>query len=129
MSHFSWKPLSGSPGQSVAMRIHRLSGEEVASLPANEVAGITAARAVKERLQEVLGISIYRQRLLRNGNLLADDLTLELQTSQDVQLVLVPFQRPTGKQLKTFQSAAALNRAEAGSLLLSLIESYYNMGA
>ena len=111
-----------------AMRVHGLSGEEVASLSVADVTEITAAygssmKSLKQHLHALLGVPVRRQRLLCNGNgnmLVSDQAPLASDCSQCFQLVIVPFRTATTKQLKALQRAAALDQAEEMDLLLQM---------
>ena len=107
------------------MRIHRLSGDEIATLSAHAITELAtakgnSAKAVKRYLQGLLGIPIYRQRLLAGNLPISDDASLGLFSSEEVLLVVLPFQKAMTRQVKALQVAAALDQAEEMEILLQL---------
>ena len=68
------------------LQVRLASGEVAATVPVGEV---STARALKEHLQGVCGVTRFRQRLLHDGTILADDACLE--GLLDLQLVLLNF--------------------------------------
>ena len=68
------------------LHIWRASGEELAAI---RVGDFSDVRALKRHLQGLCGVPRFRQRLLASGSSLED--AAELQSSADLQLVLLPF--------------------------------------
>ena len=84
------------------LRVWRLSGEQLASVPTEE---LTDGKALKRHLQVQCGLSRFRQELLHNGTVLNDETSL--QSPLDLQLVLLPFSSTSQPQADKFAAAAA----------------------
>ncbi|CAE7329343.1 VPS10, partial [Symbiodinium sp. CCMP2592] len=102
-----------------------LSGDEIATLSAHAITELAtakgnSAKAVKRYLQGLLGIPMYRQRLLAGNLPIRDDASLGLFSSEEVLLVVLPFQKATTRQVKALQVAAALDQGEEMETLLQL---------
>ena len=68
------------------LQVRLTSGEVAAAIPVGEVSTVGA---LKQHLQAVCGVTRFRQRLLHDGTVLADDVGLE--GFLDLQLVLLNF--------------------------------------
>ena len=77
------------------------SGEVAVTVPVGE---ISTSRALKEHLQRVCGVTRFRQRLLHDGTILADDTCLE--GLLDLQLVLLNFITTSPAERDQLQSAS-----------------------
>ena len=53
------------------LRVCRLSGEELATIAAEDLAEMNDVRTLKQHLQKACGVSRFRQRLLKEGGALA----------------------------------------------------------
>ena len=83
------------------LQVRLASGEMAATVPLGEV---STARALKEHLQRVCGVTRFRQRLLHDGKILADDACLE--GPLDLQLVLLNFITALPAERDQLQSAS-----------------------
>ncbi|CAE7383727.1 Ank2 [Symbiodinium natans] len=92
------------------LRVLRLSGEELASLPTTEIEVATEAtpkltvRVWKKHLQGLCGVARFRQRLLQEGHVLDED--AEPDYSLDALLVLLPFTDPGIEEREELSRAA-----------------------
>ncbi|CAE7521204.1 VPS10, partial [Symbiodinium sp. CCMP2456] len=116
----TWSPSDGKSTEKCLM-----GKQEVAAISAHAITELAAAKGnsaktVKHHLQDLLGIPIYRQRLLAGSLPISDDDSLGILASEEVLLVVLPFQKATTRQVKALQFAAALDQAEEMECLLRL---------
>ncbi|CAE7354943.1 AKT1 [Symbiodinium pilosum] len=83
------------------LRVWLTSGEEVASLP---VENLTDVKNLKLHLQGLCGLTRFRQRLLHEGVPLYDTVTLDV--PMDLQLVLLPFTDASDSDMFEMTAAA-----------------------
>ena len=96
-------------GMAEMLRVWRVSGEEVAALPMED---LTDVASLKQRLQGLCRWPRSMQKLLHNGTELNDDEEMhELDPPVEVQLVLLPFDSETSTSQD--QLASALVEAAA----------------
>ena len=89
----------GTPDKT--LRVFQTSGEELASISAEEVGSV---QELKCRLYGLCGVPRFRQRLLHEGGVLEDGMGLE--SSMDIQLVLLNFCEATEEQEEELIAAA-----------------------
>eukprot|EP00439_Symbiodinium_sp_Y106_P072107 s9_g13.t1 len=103
------------------LRVYMVSGDELAAIP---VTAVSDVRDLKQQLQKHCGVPRFRQRLLRNGDLLEDHVALD--AAGNLQLVLLPFapelQDPNllagGAGTTALHRAAAAGHRDVARLLL-----------
>ena len=101
-----------------------VSGKKLFELSADELDAIVAScgqglvRALKLYCKRKVGVSIYRQQLVGEGEVLEDGAHIELPI--DLYLVLRPFQLPNASQASLLVDAAACNHIETIENLLHL---------
>ncbi|CAE7347037.1 kidins220b [Symbiodinium sp. CCMP2592] len=83
------------------------TGKEVATLKLSEYPEMACVRALKRHLSSVCGCPRFKQRILRDGTILADDTKLEVLAEQTLQLVLLEFLPTTESEVQELLSAAA----------------------
>ncbi|CAE7311642.1 ANK1, partial [Symbiodinium necroappetens] len=93
------KQPPGTPEKT--LRVFQTSGEELASICADDVGSV---QELKRRLDGLCGVPRFRQRLLHEGVVLEDAMSLE--SSMDVQLVLLNFCEATEEQEEELLVAA-----------------------
>ena len=85
------------------LRVRMISGEEVAHMPVEE---LSDARALKRQLNRSHGLPVrFRQRLFLGGNLLDD--TVQLDSSMELELVLLPYSMTSRAEAKELADASA----------------------
>ncbi|CAE7490526.1 fem1a [Symbiodinium necroappetens] len=94
------------------LRVWRVSGEELISIPVEELTE-TDAGELKRRLQSVCGWPKSFQRLLHEGAPLEDD--AQLDCAMDVQLVMLPLESGSGTSQDQLNSAL-VDAAREGEL-------------
>ena len=95
-----WEGMAeDSPAKEV--HIWLASGAELTVLPWEELSDV---RTLKAQLQELCGLPRFRQRLLHEGTVLADD--AKLGTWTDLQVVLLSFLPPAPEQADALKFAA-----------------------
>eukprot|EP00439_Symbiodinium_sp_Y106_P040225 s702_g4.t3 len=94
------------------------TGKEVATLKLSEYPEMACVRALKRHLSSLCGCPRFKQRILRDGTILADDTKLEVLAEQTLQLVLLEFLPTTESEVQELLSAAAnSNHAKLEALL------------
>ncbi|CAK9033146.1 unnamed protein product [Durusdinium trenchii] len=99
-------------GVLVMIRIHQISGKEVASLDEHGVRQVTETHgnsviALKRHLRTICDVPIYRFRLVRQGEVLRDEHQLnDLSAPTELQMTIHDFTDPDEDQIKRFLKAA-----------------------
>ncbi|CAE7470449.1 Ank2, partial [Symbiodinium sp. KB8] len=83
------------------------TGKEVANLQLSEHPEMACVRALKRHLSSFCGCPRFKQRILRDGTLLADDTKLEVLAEQTLELVLLEFLPTAESEVQELLSAAA----------------------
>ena len=94
------------------LQVWSLSGDNLLDLPPEE---LTTVRGLKQRLSTPSGVSRFRQQLVQNGTCLDDD--AKLISTDNVQLCVVPFVRPSPDQLAELYNVASNGLADVEEVL------------
>lgn len=92
------RPLEPTPE---LLRVWKTSGEEIASLPVEELSDV---KALKRYLEPLCGTPRFRQRLLNDGVMLDDDAVIN--SPLDLQLVLLRFSDASDREDTNLSKAA-----------------------
>ncbi|CAE7314141.1 ANK2, partial [Symbiodinium sp. CCMP2456] len=85
------------------LSIWQASGNKLTSFPVEEVANMCDVKNLKKRLTKLCGASRFRQRLLRDGTILNDNVLLT--EPADLHLVLLPFCRSSDSHKERVNAA------------------------
>ena len=110
--HFSAPPTS-------MLHIRMISGEELTSMPVEEVSSV---RDVKRRLQGLHGLPPrFRQRLLLQGSNRKLDDADEVASPLDLQLVVLSFSSPSPTQVDQLMAASSWGSVREADVLRVMV--------
>ena len=122
-----WLEGEQRPRRQMALSISWVSGKKLFELSIDEIDAIVAAygsqslvRALKLYCKRKVGVSIYRQQLVRQGEVLEDGALDHIELPADLYLVLLPFQLPKASDAAELVAAARHNQIETLEKLLHL---------
>ena len=109
-----------------ALRVFKASGEELIAVCSEEVEIIGNVRNLKHRLESLCGMPRFRQRLLKDEEILGDDAGLE---PGDFQLLLLHFCKASGQQVRLLGRYARDGEGKRVEEMLMLPQNPDSMGS